>query len=252
MVKTELGVWKPLGGHDLWTAPEAMPRSYSPDNDPVAFTIEGSTIRLVQPVESKTGIEKALAVTLDETGSAVTVLRLSNRNVWDIGSEQTLSSRNRRRSESATHKGGAALATMARTVRQGGYEMRQSLTIIRRALEARRQPHWLSLLRARELQRTRFETVWLSALGMTWIGRLTKADLATDSMFPAKVPYRRQSSPSWIPVTLRMPYASRFRWAATATHRQPSQEASPTRSMGMSRKQSFGLFESGCLRSFSR
>ncbi len=85
MVKTELGIWKPLGGHRLWTAPEAMPRSYSPDNDPVAFTIEGSTIRLVQPVEPKTGIQKELAVTLDGTGTAVTVLhRLTNRNVWDI------------------------------------------------------------------------------------------------------------------------------------------------------------------------
>ena len=72
MVKTELGVWKPLGGHRLWTAPEAMPRSYSPDNDPVAFTIEGNTIRLVQPVEPKTGIQKELAVTLDEKGTAVT------------------------------------------------------------------------------------------------------------------------------------------------------------------------------------
>ena len=50
-VTTDLGVWKPWGGHRLWTAPEAMPRSYSPDNDRVAFTIEGSTIRLVQSVE---------------------------------------------------------------------------------------------------------------------------------------------------------------------------------------------------------
>jgi hypothetical protein len=85
MVKTELGVWKPWGGHRLWTAPEAMPRSYSPDNDPVAFTIERNTIRLVQPVEAKTGIQKELAVTLAETGTAVTLLhRLTNRNLWDI------------------------------------------------------------------------------------------------------------------------------------------------------------------------
>ena len=84
-VKTDLGVWKPLGGHRLWTAPEAMPRSYSPDNDRVAFTIEGSTIRLVQSVEPQTGIQKELAVTLDEQGTAVTVAhRLTNRSVWDI------------------------------------------------------------------------------------------------------------------------------------------------------------------------
>jgi hypothetical protein len=84
-VKTDLGVWKPWGGHRLWTAPEAMPRSYSPDNDPVAFTIEGNTIRLVQPVEPKTGIQKEMTVTLAAEGTAVTVgHRLVNRNVWDI------------------------------------------------------------------------------------------------------------------------------------------------------------------------
>jgi hypothetical protein len=84
-VKTELGVWKPWGGHRLWTAPEAMPRSYSPDNDPVVHAAEGRTIRLVQPVEPKTGIQKELAVTLDEQGMGVTVRHLLvNRNLWDV------------------------------------------------------------------------------------------------------------------------------------------------------------------------
>lgn len=84
-VKTELGTWKPWGGHRLWTAPEAMPRSYSPDNDRVAHTIEGNTIRLVQPVEPKTGIQKELTVTLDQEGSGVTVAhRLTNKGLWDV------------------------------------------------------------------------------------------------------------------------------------------------------------------------
>jgi hypothetical protein len=84
-VKTELGVWKPWGGHRLWTAPEAMPRSYSPDNEAVAYTIEGNTIRLVQKVEPKTGIQKELAVTLDDAGTGVTIAhRLTNRSLWDI------------------------------------------------------------------------------------------------------------------------------------------------------------------------
>ena len=85
VVKTELGNWKPWGGHRLWTAPEAMPRSYSPDNDPVAFTIDRNTIRLVQAVEPGTGIQKEMTVTLDEAGSGVTVAhRLTNKGVWDI------------------------------------------------------------------------------------------------------------------------------------------------------------------------
>lgn len=84
--KNELGVWKAWGGHRLWTAPEAMPRSYSPDNSPIEYKIEGNhTIRLIQPVEPRTGIQKEMTVTLDEKGTRVTVHhRLTNRNLWEI------------------------------------------------------------------------------------------------------------------------------------------------------------------------
>lgn len=86
VVKTPLGDWKPYGGHRLWHAPEAIPRSYSPDNDPIRFELVGSdTIRLSQPVEPKTGIEKEMTITLASEGTAVTVVhRLTNRNLWDV------------------------------------------------------------------------------------------------------------------------------------------------------------------------
>ena len=85
-VKTELGEWKPWGGHRLWTAPEAMPRSYSPDNTPIEYKIEGgNSIRLTQAVEPKTGIQKEMTVTLNPTGTGVSVHhRLINRNLWAI------------------------------------------------------------------------------------------------------------------------------------------------------------------------
>jgi len=83
--KTELGEWKARGGHRLWAGPEAMPRTYSPDNSPIEFKIEGNSIRLTQPVEPKTGIEKEMTVTLDASGSGVRVHhRLTNRNLWAI------------------------------------------------------------------------------------------------------------------------------------------------------------------------
>ena len=45
-VTSELGEWTAYGGHRLWTAPEAMPRTYSPDSLPVEFRIDGDrTIR---------------------------------------------------------------------------------------------------------------------------------------------------------------------------------------------------------------
>lgn len=85
-VTTEWGDWKPLGGHRLWHAPEVKPRSYSPDNDPVKVEVVGTNaIQLTQKVEPGTGIQKEIVVTLDESGSALTVLhRLTNKGVWGV------------------------------------------------------------------------------------------------------------------------------------------------------------------------
>jgi hypothetical protein len=84
--KTELGDWKPWGGHRFWAAPEAMPRTYSPDNSPIEFKIEGNnTIRLIQTVEPKSGIQKEITVTLSATGTAVTIHhKVTNKNMWAI------------------------------------------------------------------------------------------------------------------------------------------------------------------------
>jgi hypothetical protein len=84
-VKTALGEWKPLGGHRLWHAPEAMPRTYSPDNGPIEVKQEGNTIRLVQPVEPITNIQKEMTVTLDAEGTGVHIHhKLTNRGLWGI------------------------------------------------------------------------------------------------------------------------------------------------------------------------
>jgi hypothetical protein len=85
-VETELGRWKPLGGHRLWAAPEANPRSYAPDNDAVEFEFEGSNrVRLTQRVEAATGIQKELTVVLDMEGTGVEVHhKITNRNLWPI------------------------------------------------------------------------------------------------------------------------------------------------------------------------
>jgi hypothetical protein len=84
-VKTALGEWKPWGGHRLWTAPEDMPRSYSPDNAPVEAAVTGGSVRLTQPVEPQTGIVKELTVTLEGSGTGVVIgHRLTNRALWSI------------------------------------------------------------------------------------------------------------------------------------------------------------------------
>ena len=86
VTKTELGEWKPWGGHRFWAAPEAMPRTYVPDSSPIEFKIEGSnTIRLIQPVEAKSGIQKEITVTLAPSGTSVTIHhKVTNKNLWAI------------------------------------------------------------------------------------------------------------------------------------------------------------------------
>jgi hypothetical protein len=86
IIKTELGEWKPFGGHRLWTAPEANPRSYAPDSNPVEYQIEDeNSIRLIQQAAPPTYIQKEMTVTLDAEGSGLRVHhRLTNRSLWGI------------------------------------------------------------------------------------------------------------------------------------------------------------------------
>jgi hypothetical protein len=85
-IKTELGDFKLWGGHRLWVAPEAKPRSYAPDNSPLTVAFEGEReIRLTAPVEAATGIEKEMRVALDAEGSGLSVThKITNRNLWAI------------------------------------------------------------------------------------------------------------------------------------------------------------------------
>jgi hypothetical protein len=82
---TELGTWRPRGGHRLWTSPEGMPRSYAPDNDPVEVEVSDASVTLTQAVEPRTGMQKVMSVSLAGTGTELTVgHRLVNHNLWTI------------------------------------------------------------------------------------------------------------------------------------------------------------------------
>lgn len=85
-VKTDLGVWHPWGGHRLWHAPESMPRTYSPDDGPVTVeVVGGNSVRLIEPVEPATHIQKEIEVTLDANGTGVTLThKLANEGLWPV------------------------------------------------------------------------------------------------------------------------------------------------------------------------
>lgn len=83
--KTGGSEWRPYGGHRLWHAPEQMPRTYAPDNEPVSYRWDGQTLTLTQSVEPSTGIVKQIEVTLSPDDQWVRLVhRLTNQNLWDI------------------------------------------------------------------------------------------------------------------------------------------------------------------------
>lgn len=77
--------WHIFGGHRLWHAPEARPRSYCPDNDPVSFTPTERGGIFTQRIEALTGIEKEIEIAMDTEGNHLAVFhRLTNRGVWPV------------------------------------------------------------------------------------------------------------------------------------------------------------------------
>ena len=84
-LETALGEFKPYGGHRLWIAPENMPNSYAPDNSPVeyAFDESNNSIHLTQAIEPVTKTQKELIITLEKTGSRVSI----NHRITNHGTE---------------------------------------------------------------------------------------------------------------------------------------------------------------------
>lgn len=77
--------WRNYGGHRLWHAPEHQPRTYAPDNDPVAVEDHGAFVRFIQPVEASSGIQKEMDITLaPDTARVKIVHRLRNTTLWDL------------------------------------------------------------------------------------------------------------------------------------------------------------------------
>jgi hypothetical protein len=73
------------GGHRFWLAPEAVPRSYYPDNQPVEALQREGVLRLIAPIERTTGLQKEIDLALSPDTAQVTVThRLRNHNLWAV------------------------------------------------------------------------------------------------------------------------------------------------------------------------
>lgn len=83
--KTGGSDWQIYGGHRLWHAPESNPRTYLPDNGPVEVEEHRDFVRLIQPVEPGTGIQKEIDVQLAPKGARVRLThRLRNQGPWPV------------------------------------------------------------------------------------------------------------------------------------------------------------------------
>lgn len=73
------------GGHRLWHAPESIPRTYSPDNDPVVVEETPQGLRLLPKAEAATGIQKEWLVRLFPSQPHVRIRhRLTNTGLWPV------------------------------------------------------------------------------------------------------------------------------------------------------------------------
>lgn len=82
---TSHGEYRYIGGHRLWYAPEAMPRSYIPDNDGLVISELSNGVLLLGKQETGTGIRKSIEIHLDTKHPQVTLKHtLVNEGLWDV------------------------------------------------------------------------------------------------------------------------------------------------------------------------
>jgi hypothetical protein len=73
------------GGHRLWHAPEAMPRTYIPDNTGLKVSYFPNGLRLSQPTEPWTHIAKTIEIRLDPERPQLTIQHeLRNDGAWAV------------------------------------------------------------------------------------------------------------------------------------------------------------------------
>jgi len=76
--------WRIYGGHRLWHAPEARPRTYAPDNEPVAWSWRGGALTLRPAAEASTGVRKEIRIVPRPNGQVALEHRLINEGCWEV------------------------------------------------------------------------------------------------------------------------------------------------------------------------
>jgi hypothetical protein len=77
--------WKIFGGHRLWAGPEAIPRTYCPDNQRVEWEYMERGVRLIAAEEKWTQLQKTMEIQMDSTTGAITIRHsITNKGPWPV------------------------------------------------------------------------------------------------------------------------------------------------------------------------
>jgi hypothetical protein len=84
-IPTPYGEYHYIGGHRLWYAPEAMPRSYVPDDTGLTIQELPDGLVLEGALEAPTGIQKSIQVRLHPEYPQVNLTHtLANKGLWEV------------------------------------------------------------------------------------------------------------------------------------------------------------------------
>jgi hypothetical protein len=84
-VTTPYGDFYFRGGHRLWHSPEAMPRTYIPDNEGASLSAIPGGIRIDQPTETWTNLAKSIEIRLNSSKPQVMIKHeIRNDGAWTV------------------------------------------------------------------------------------------------------------------------------------------------------------------------
>lgn len=79
------GSWYIYGGHRLWVSPEGMPKSYYPDNEPVAYEAVENGAVFTQNVQKWNQYQFQIEVTMEPDSNRVKLVhRVTNHAAWPV------------------------------------------------------------------------------------------------------------------------------------------------------------------------
>ncbi len=83
-MQTSEGFWRIYGGHRLWSSPEAKPRSYSLDDEPVKIETDKETVTVYGNPETANSIQKTITITPHPEGGLRVLHEIKNIGRWPI------------------------------------------------------------------------------------------------------------------------------------------------------------------------